>query len=66
MSPKELNCMELNFMETRFEALDAIGNALKKGRVSFGEASKLRDLARAGRISEVKEHLTPLVPTRRP
>lgn len=58
--------MKPNPVETRFEALDAIGIALKRGRVSFAEASRLRDLARAGRIREVKEHLTPRGPTRRP
>lgn len=53
-------------VETRFEALDAIGTALKKGRVSFADAVRLRNLARAGRVREVEEHLTPRTPTRRP
>lgn len=56
------NRMKPNPVETRIEALDAIGTALKKGRVSFAEASRLRDLARAGRIREVEEHLTPQAP----
>ena len=50
--------MEVQFVETRFEALEAIGDALKKGRISFAEASELRDLARAGRVAEVKQRLT--------
>lgn len=50
--------MKTHFIETRFEALDAIGHALKRGHVSFAEASRLRDLARAGRLAEVKEHLS--------
>ena len=49
--------MEFQFVETRFEALEAIGDALKNGRISFTEASELRDLARAGRIEEVKVRL---------
>ncbi len=49
--------MKIQFVETRFEALEAIGDALKKGRISFAEASELRDLARAGRIEEVKIRL---------
>lgn len=44
-------------IETRFEALDAIGHALKRGRISFAEASRLRDLARSGRLAEVTERL---------
>ena len=56
--------MDIRSVETRFEALDAIGHALKRGRVSFAEASRLRDLARAGRIAEVKQRLTPLESTR--
>lgn len=50
--------MEVQFVETRFEALEAIGDALRKGRISFDEASELRDLARAGRIEEVKARLS--------
>ena len=59
--------MEVQFVETRFEALEAIGDALKNGRISFAEASDLRDLARAGRIEEVKSRLssTPKEQTRR-
>lgn len=45
-------------IENRFEALDAIGNALKQGHVSFAEASRLRDLARSGRLAEVKDRLS--------
>lgn len=50
--------MKTQLVENRYEALDAIGHALKWGRVSFAEASKLRDLARSERLAEVKEHLT--------
>ncbi len=51
--------MRSSLIESRFATLDAIGNALKKkGRVSFAEASSLRDLARAGRTEEVKDRLT--------
>ena len=50
--------MKSSLVETRFETLDAIGHALKNGRVSFTEASSLRDLARAGRVDEVKNRLT--------
>ena len=49
--------MDTRFVETRFEALDAIGNALQEGRINFAEAIKLRDLARSGRIKEVKDRL---------
>ena len=49
--------MKTELIENRYEALDAIGHALKRGRISFTEASKLRDLARSGRLDEVKEHL---------
>lgn len=51
---------------TRFEALDAIGKVLKQGRVSFAEASKLRDLARAGRTAEVEKLLSALERKSRP
>ena len=51
--------MDIRTVETRYEALDAIGHALKRGHVSFAEASRLRDLARAGRVAEVKQRLTP-------
>ena len=47
-------------LETRREALDAIGKALKRGRISFAEATGLRDLARAGRIEEVDKLLSAL------
>ena len=57
--------MKIELIESRYEALDAIGHALKRGRISFTEASKLRDLARSGRLAEVKEHLTAPAPTRR-
>lgn len=50
--------MKTSFVETRFETLDAIGHALKGGRVSFTEAGSLRDPARAGRVEEVKDRLT--------
>lgn len=52
--------MDIRSVGTRYEALDAIGHALKRGRISFTEASRLRDLARAGRVAEVKQRLTPL------
>ena len=50
--------MTLRPVETRLEALDAIGSALKENRITFAEASELRDLARTGRIAEVKQRLT--------
>ena len=50
--------MKTELIENRYEALDAIGHALKRGRISFAEASKLRDLVRSGRLAEVKEHLS--------
>ena len=51
--------MNIRLVETRYEALDAVGHALKEGLISFAEAGELRDLARAGRIAEVKQRLTP-------
>ena len=57
--------MKTHLIENRYEALDAIGHALKRGRISFAEASRLRDLARSGRLAEIKEHLTTQEPTRR-
>ena len=52
--------MESRSLETRREALDAIGKALTGGRVSFAEAISLRDLARAGRVEEVDKLLSAL------
>ena len=46
-----------DFLETRYEALDAIGHAFKKRRINFEIATKLRDLARAGRVAEVRDNL---------
>lgn len=46
-----------DFLETRYEALDAIGRAFKKRRINFEVATELRDLARAGRITEVRDNL---------
>ena len=53
-------------LTTRIEALDAIGKALKQGRVSFAEASTLRDLAREGRTAEVAKLLNALERKSRP
>lgn len=50
--------MNIRLVETRYEALDAIGHALKEGLISFAVAGELRDLARAGRVAEVKQRLT--------
>ncbi len=47
-------------LETHREALDAIGKALTGGRISFAEATGLRDLARAGRVEEVEKLLSAL------
>ena len=49
---------DIRLIETRYEALDAIGHALKKGHVSFAEATRLRDLARSGRVAEVRKRLS--------
>ena len=57
--------MKTELIENRYEALDAIGHALKRGLVSFAEATKLRDLARSGRVDEVEKRLTTPAPTRR-
>lgn len=57
--------MKTNPAETRYEALDAIGHALKQGRISFAEASRLRDLARSGRLAEINERLAQPEVTRR-
>ena len=54
---------DIRLIETRYEALDAIGHALKEGRIGFAEATRLRDLARAGQVDEVTKHLPPPKPT---
>lgn len=49
--------MKTRPIETRYEALDAIGHALKEGCIGFAEATRLRDLARSGRLAEITEYL---------
>ena len=56
--------MKTNLVETRYETLAAIGHALKRGRVRFAEATRLRDLARSGQHGEVKKRLRAQEPTR--
>jgi hypothetical protein len=35
------------------QALEAVGDALKRRRIDFAAATELRDLVRAGRVEEV-------------
>lgn len=51
--------MNIHLVETRYEALDAVRHALKEVLISFAEAGEVAQLARAGRVAEVKQHLTP-------
>lgn len=53
------------------EALEAVGDALKRRLIDFAVATELRDLVRAGRLDEVRTTLsviagTQLTPTELP
>lgn len=45
------------------EALDAVGDALKRRLIDFGAATTLRDLVRAGHVDEARTTLNKLAST---